>query len=139
MFYIANVQAVSYRELRDQIPGAVVVKGQAAIIQDVFGFYMKATELAVAGEELAFIYWADQVWADKEQGSGEGVLAGEEVYYNVGSGLVTANPVGVIGVDYYFCGIAKRNADANDEQVLIEFIGDEYNHGDRVNGHANGA
>ena len=139
MFYLANVQPVSYRELWDIIPGTTVVKGQAAIVQDVFGFYFKATELLVAGEEIALVYWADQVWADKEQGSGEDISAGEEVYYNVGTGLVTANPVGNIGVDYYFCGIAKRDAAADDEQVIIEFIGDEYNHGDRDNGHANGA
>jgi len=138
MFYLANCQAVSYRELWDIIPAGVVVKGQAALIQDVFAFYLKATEAAVAGEEITSIYWADQVWADKEQGSGEAILAGQEVYYNistpeVGLGLVTANPVGVIGTDYYFCGIAKRNAGATDEQVLIEFIGDEYNHADRDN------
>lgn len=139
MFYLANDQPVSYRELWDVIPGTVVVKGAAVIVQDVFGFYFKATELTVAGEEIAFVYWADQVWADKEQGSGEDISAGMEVYYNVGTGLVTASPTGNIGVDYYFCGIAKRDAAASDEQVLIEFIGDEYNHGDRDDGHANGA
>lgn len=142
MFKLANVQAVSYRELFDITPATVVVKGQAAIVQDVFGFYLKATELTVAGEEICFIYWADQVWADKEVGSGQEIYAGQEVYYNVdnaGTGNVTANPVGNIGVDYYFCGIAKRDALANDTQVLIEFIGDEYNHGDRDDGHANGA
>jgi len=144
MFYLANCQAVSHRELWDIIPAAVVVKGQAALVQDVFGFYFKATELAVAGEEIAHVYWADQVWADKEQGSGEAILAGQEVYYNlstpeVGLGLVTANPVGTIGTEYYFCGIAKRNAAATDTRVLIEFIGDEYNHGDRDDGHADGA
>ena len=138
MFYLANCQAVSYRELWDQTPAGVVVKGQAALVQDVFGFFLKATELLVAGEELCFIYWADQVWADKEVGSGEAILAGQEVYYNlsvpeVGLGLVTANPAGVIGTNYYFCGIAKRDALAEDERVLIEFIGDEYNHADRDN------
>ena len=136
MFYLANDQAVSYRELWDITPGTVVVRGQAAVVQDVFGFYFKATESTVAGEEIAFVYWADQVWADKEQGSGEEIYAGQEVYYNVngaGTGLVTANPQGVIGTDYYFCGIAKRDAGASDEQVLIEFIGDEYNHADRDN------
>ncbi len=142
MFKLANDQPVSYRELWDIIPNALVVKGQAAIVQDVFGFYFKATELTVVGEEIAFVYWADQVWADKEVGSGQEISAGQEVYYNVnnaGTGNVTANPVGNIGVDYYFCGIAKRDAAANDDQVLIEFIGDEYNHGDRDDGHANGA
>lgn len=133
MFYLANDQATSYRELWDTIPATVVVKGQAVIVQDVFGFYLKATELTVAGEEICFIYWADQVWADKEVGSGEEIHAGEEVYYNVTSGLVTANPTGTIGVDYYFCGIAKRDATLSDTQVIIEFIGDEYNHADRDN------
>ena len=133
MFYLAQAQPVSYRELWDIIPAAVVVKGQAAIVQDVFGFYLKNTEATTAGEEICFIYWADQVWADKETGSGEEIYSGQEVYYNVGTGLVTANPVGTIGTDYYFCGIAKRNAAADDDQVLIEFIGDEYNHADRDN------
>ena len=133
MFYLANVQSVSYRELCDVIPNTVVVKGQAAIIQDVFGFYFKGTEATVAGEEFAFVYWADQVWTDKEVGSGEEILAGQKVYYNVASGLVTATPAGTIGTNYYFCGIAKRDADASDDQVLIEFIGDEYNHADRDN------
>jgi hypothetical protein len=133
MFYLANDQPVSYRELWDVIPAAVVVRGAAAIVQDVFGFYFKATEATSAGEEIAFVYWADQVWADKEVGSGEQILAGMEVYYNVASGLITANPTGTIGTDYYFCGIAKRDAAADDTRALIEFIGDEYNHADRDN------
>jgi len=133
MFYQAQSQSVSYRELFDIIPATIVVKGQAAIVQDVFGYYFKGTEATIAGEEITFVYWCDQVWAHKEIGSGEAILAGQEVYYNIGSGLVTANPTGTIGTDYYFCGIAKRNADANDDQVLIEFIGDEYNHADRDN------
>lgn len=133
MFYQAQSQAMSYREIWDAIPATVVVKGQPAIIQDLFGFYLKGTELTISGEEICFIYWSDQVWADKEVGSGEGILAGQEVYYNVGSGLVTASPTGTIGTDYYFCGIAKRNAEANDDQVIMEFIGDEWNHADRDN------
>jgi hypothetical protein len=133
MFKLANVQAVSYRELWDIIPAAVVVKGQAAIVQDMFGFYFKGTESTTAGEEITFVYWADMVWADKEVGSGQEIYAGQEVYYNVSSGLVTASPTGTIGTDYYFCGIAKRDALANDDQVIIEFIGDEWNHADRDN------
>lgn len=133
MFKLADDQAQAYRELWDIIPNAVVVKGQAAIVQDMFGFYLKGTELTTPGEEICFIYRAGQVWADKEIGSGEGILAGQEVYWNVTSTLVTANPTGTIGTDYYFCGIAKRNALVNEDQVLIEFIGDEWNHADRDN------
>jgi hypothetical protein len=130
MFYQAQAQAVSYRELCDIIPNATVVKGQAAIVQDVFGYYFKATELTTAGEEIAFVYWCDMVWADKEVGSGEEIYSGQRVYYNTGSGLVTANPTGTIGTDYYYCGIAKRDALANADQVLIEFIGDQWDHAD---------
>lgn len=134
MFKLANCQAVSYRELCDIIPATVVVKGQPGpIIQDMFGFYFKGTELAVAGEEIAFVYWADMVWADKEIGSGEGILAGQEVYFNVVSGLVTAAPTGTIGTDYYYCGVAKRDALANAEQVLIEFDGRNWNSADKDN------
>lgn len=133
MFYLANNQAVSYRELWDTIPATVVSKGQAAIVADMFGFYFKATEASVPGEEICFIYRADQVWADKEVGSGEGIIRGQEVYYNVSTGLVTANPTGTIGTDYYFCGIAKRTVEINDARVLINFIGDEWNSADRDN------
>lgn len=136
MFYLANDQAVSYREIWDVTPGAVVVRGQAAIVQDVFGFYFKGTEAVTAGEEIAFVYWADQVWVDKEVGTGQAITAGQEVYYNVtgdGLGRITANPTGTIGTDYYFCGIAKRDAAANDSRAIIEFIGDEYDHADRDN------
>lgn len=133
MFYQAQSQAVSYREIWDAIPSTVIAKGQPAIIQDLFGYYLKGTELATPGEEICFIYWSDQTWADKEIGSGEGIYAGQEVYYNVASGLVTASPTGTIGTDYYFCGIAKRDALEGADQVLIEFIGDEWNHADRAN------
>jgi hypothetical protein len=132
-FYLKNAQAVSYRELWDITPAATVTKGQAAIVQDVFGFYFKGTELSTPGEEITFVYWADQVEADKEVGSGEEIYAGQEVYWNVTSGLVTATPAGTIGTDYYFCGIAKRTGAANDTSVIMEFIGDEYNHADRDN------
>lgn len=133
MFYLANDQACSYRELWDVIPATTVVKGQAARVADMFGFYLKATEASVAGEEICYIYWADQVWACKEVGSGEGIIRGQEVYYNVSTSLVTANPTGTIGTDYYFCGIAKRTVGISDARVLIEFIGDEWNHADRDN------
>jgi hypothetical protein len=45
---------------------------------------------------------------------------------------VTANPVGVIGVDYYYCGVCKKDAEASDETVLIDFDGTQYNYADNA-------
>ena len=127
-FYLADSQDSGYREI-EATPSAARTKGQAEVIQDVFGFYI--TPLA-ANQEGAFSYWARQVRADKATGSGESFTAGDFVYYVVATGLVTPSPTGTIGTDYYFCGVAKRDAGETDDTVLMHFWGDEYNHADRA-------
>lgn len=130
-FILKDDQAQSYDELLHQAPDAAEAKGYAQVIQDVFCFNMTA---AVVGTDVTRIYYATQVEADKLTGTGEEFLAGDFVYATSGSNFqsVTANPAGTIGVDYYFCGIAKKDANAENETVLIKFIGDEYNHADRA-------
>lgn len=131
-FYCVDDQAQAYEELWDEVPGAVRAKGFAYVVNDVFGFLLKAA-LTVT-EEVCFIHANKQVRADKLTGTGEAILHGQKVYATLGSNFqsVTANPTGTIGTDYYFVGIAKKDAGADEETVLIKFWGDEYNHADRA-------
>lgn len=130
-FYLADAQVSSYDALRNHINLTARAKGYAEVIQDTFCFQMRG--FAANAEDTPVIR-ADEVWADKLTGSGEEILAGDFVYATLGSLFqsVTANPAGVIGTDYYFCGIALDNADADDDLVLIKFWGDEYDHADRA-------
>jgi len=130
-FILKDSQLAGYEELWDVIPGAVRSKGFAYVKQDVFGFLMTASGSTT--DEVTFIWKARQVEADKLTGTGEGILAGDFVYATVGSSfqIVTANPSGTIGTHYYFCGVAKKDASASDNKVLISFWGDEYNDTDK--------
>ena len=87
-----------------------------------------------AGDEVTFIYEATQVRAGKTTGTDGAILAGQRVYATLASNfqLVTANPVGTIGTDFYFVGWAKKDALAQDSDVLIRFWGHEYDHADRA-------
>lgn len=114
---------VIYDELFNEEVAAARVKGQVEVIQDVFGFWF--TDVA-AGAEGTFIYRMRQVVADKAQGTGEAILAGDRVYYIVATGLVSATAVGVAGTDSYFCGWAKRDATAAQAQVWMNFDGTRY-------------
>ena len=120
MFYWRD--DVIYDELWDTTPTTAVLKGTPQVVQDVFGFWLKDRE--TVGEEITFVYRCRQVLADKITGTGETILAGDRVYAVVNQNFfVTANPTGVAGTDYYFCGWAKENANADDESVLINFDG----------------
>ena len=119
-----------YDELLEIYPVAPVTKGQGVVVQDVFGFYIKSltqAEIDASRNEVAFIYRMRQVEAPKITGTGEDIQSGERVYWVVASGAVTANPTGTFGVDYYFCGWAKRDAAANETTVLINFDGTRWN------------
>jgi hypothetical protein len=131
-FYCADNQAQAYQELWDEVPGAVRAKGFAYVVNDVFGFLMTAALTVL--DEVTFIYRNKQVRADKLTGTGEAISHGQKVYATLGSNFqsVTANPTGTIGTDYYFVGIAKKDAGANEATVLIDFWGDEYDHADRA-------
>jgi hypothetical protein len=94
------------------------------VVQDVFGFYLVG---GASGDDVAFIYRMRQVEADKKTGTGEDINAGEKLYYYPGDDEVSPNPVGNAGVDYYFCGWAKKAADADDAKVLMNFDGTRYN------------
>ena len=115
---------VIYDELWDVIPATAVVTGQAAVIQDVFGFYIKRRE--AVGEEICFIYRCRQVLADKLTGTSQAILAGDRLYYIVAQAAVSPTPVGVAGTNYYFCGWAKEDAAADVETVLMNFDGTRY-------------
>ena len=124
MFYPRDHQI--YDESYDIIPAAAVLKGQPAQLRDIFGFWLTATAVAAGAAlvEQTFVYRMRQVLADKLTGSGENILAGDRVYTVVAQNFfITANPVGVAGVDYYFCGWAKFDADEDDDEVIINFDG----------------
>jgi hypothetical protein len=118
---------VIYDELWNVEPAAAISAGDAAVVQDVFGFYIKDRESA--GEEVCFVYRCRQVEADKAIGTGNDILAGDRLYYVVATGLVQPTPPagGVFGVDYYFCGWAKKDAPASYTTVLMNFDGTRYN------------
>lgn len=132
MYYLADVQAQAYNESWDVIPGAVRVKGYGYVHNDVFGFLLKAS-LSIT-EEVAYVRKAAQVRVDKTTGTGNDIQANEKVFATLASNFqtVTANPTGTIGTDYYFVGVAKKDASESDTTVLIDFWGDEYNHADRA-------
>jgi hypothetical protein len=127
MFYPRDHQI--YDESFDMIPAAAVLKGQPEQRQDIFGFWLVDT-VQLAGEDIVeqtFVYRMRQVLADKLTGSGEEIVAGDRVYAVVAQAhAITANPAGTAGVDYYFCGWAKFDADAADTQVIINFDGTRY-------------
>jgi len=114
---------VIYDELWDVVPVAAVVKGQAAVVQDVFGFYLVAAALGV---EVCFAYIMRQVEADKRVGTGEDILAGDRLYYIPAEDVVTPTAGTTPGVNSYFCGIAKKDASAAETKVLMNFNGTMY-------------
>jgi predicted RecA/RadA family phage recombinase len=119
-----------YDELLDITPAAAVAQGDAVVIQDVFGFYLvdvTTEDIANARNEVAFVYRMRQVEVAKMTGTGEAIQSGDKIYYQISGAAVTANPVGVAGTDYYFCGWAKKNASASASVVLINFDGTRYN------------
>ena len=123
MFYPRDHQI--YDECFDIIPVAWVQNGTPAQLADIFGFWLTDTEV-FSGPliEQTFVYRMRQVLTDKIVGSGEAINAGDKVYAVVAQNFaVTANPTGVAGVDYYFCGWAKFNADEDDADVIINFDG----------------
>lgn len=96
----------------------------AAIVQDVFGFYLVG---GVSGDEVAFVYRMRQVEADKRTGTGEEIFAGDKLYYYPSTDDVSPVATGTAGTDYYFCGWAKKDADADAVKVLMNFDGTRYN------------
>jgi hypothetical protein len=127
MFYPRDHQI--YDESYDTIPAAAVLKGQPEQRANVFGFWLTDT-VQLAGEDIVpqtFVYRMRQVLTDKLTGSGEEITALQRVYAVVAQDFaITANPAGTAGVDYYFCGWAKFDADAADTQVIINFDGTRY-------------
>lgn len=118
---------VIYDELLEKYPTTAVVKGQPQLVQNCFGFWLKNRE--VSDENVVFIYRCRQVRADKLIGTGEAIISGDRLYAVVNQAhFVTPNqPAGVAGVDYYFCGWAKRDAGASATEVIMNFDGTRYN------------
>jgi hypothetical protein len=130
-FILRDNQVQSYHECWDITLAAARTKGFGEVIEDVFGFYMTAGAI---GDTVTFIYEATQVRAGKLTGTGEAINSGQRVYATLASNfqLVTASPTGTIGTDFYFVGWCKRDAAADDDDVLIRFWGHEYDHADRA-------
>lgn len=116
---------IIYDELWDVIPGnTTTVKGDAAVVQNVFGFYYKDSESNT--EKVNFIYRMRQVLANKATGTGESFSAGDRVFYIVANNNVSPTPVGTPGTDSYFCGWAKKDASTSATTVLMNFDGTRY-------------
>ena len=116
-----------YDELRDVVPTANVVKGEAAVVNDVFGFYMNDWNTTDTDlDYVVFVYKMRQVLADKAVGTGEDIQAGERVYYYPATDTISANAVGTAGTDYYYCGTAKEDAAAAATTIIIRFDGTRY-------------
>ena len=130
MAFIQKDNAI-FDELREVEVAAAVTKGQATVIQNVFGFYhndVTVDDITDDRNEVTFIYRCRQVQADKLTGTGEAILKGDRVYATLASSFqsITANPTGTAGTDYYFCGWAKKDGAAGDSTVLINFDGTRY-------------
>lgn len=115
---------IVYDELWNVAPVIAVLAGDPAVVQDVFGFFIKDRE--AVGEEICFVYRCRQVEAAKVTGSGGAILAGDRLYFIVALNAVAPDPVGTAGVDSYFCGIAKKDAGASETTVLMAFDGTMY-------------
>ena len=117
---------VIYDELWDVTVGAAITisKGDAAVRQDVFGFYIKNQE--AASEEMTLVYRCRQVEADKRTGTGEAIISGDRLYYYPATTNVSPTATGTAGTDYYFCGWAKKSATASATTVLMNFDGTRY-------------
>jgi len=122
MFYPKD--NVIYDELREVAIAAAVEKGEAALHNNVFGFYF--TDETDLTKVLAFVYRMRQVLADKGTGTANVINEGDRLYYVVATDVVSPTVVGTIGVDSYFCGWAKKAAGANDTTVLMNFDGTRY-------------
>lgn len=112
-----------YDELRQVLTAVAVEKGDGAISQDVFGFWF--TDLA-ANHTGVLVYRCRQVSAAKRTGTGEGITAGDRLYYIPAEDVVTPNAGANPGVDSYFCGWAKEDADETADTVLMNFDGTRY-------------
>lgn len=116
---------VIYDELRDVTPtsGLAVEKGDVDVQQDCAGFWVCDLAAGVSG---TFIYRCRQVRALKKIGTGQAILAGDRLYYDVSDGHVSPTPTGVAGTDSYFVGWAKEDAGADVLDVLMNFDGTRY-------------
>jgi hypothetical protein len=113
---------IDYQHVWDAVPGDItIVKGDPAIKQDVFGFWLKDCETIT--EEVCFIWKMRQVEAEKIVGTGEAILSGDHLYYIVAQKKVSPTISGTFGVDSYYCGTALRDAAASDTVVLMDFDG----------------
>ena len=113
---------IDYQHVWDATPADLtIVKGDPAVKQDVFGFYLKDCE--ALAEEVCFIWKMRQVLAAKATGTGEAIISGDHLYYYPTLEYVRPTGVGTFGVDYYYCGTALRDATASETTVLMDFDG----------------
>jgi predicted RecA/RadA family phage recombinase len=115
---------VDYKPILDVTPGSDVTKGEAAVVQDSFGFYFKDAD---SGDEVTFVIECRQVLATKKTGTGEEISSGEKLYYIVADDAVTSNDPGSgYGTTCYYCGTAIEDASASATTVLMDFDGTRY-------------
>jgi hypothetical protein len=132
-FILQDDQAQSYSELWSYTPAGTEKKGDIVQRQDVVAFCLTAgtsTLDSTVFSEIALIYQAQQVRANKETGTGYAFISGDKVYYIVADAKVSPTHTGTIGVDYYYVGTCKKNASTADTTVLIKFDGTQWNNSD---------
>lgn len=121
---------VVYDEFFDASPIAGVKKGDWVVKQDTFGFYFRDALRnnwdATTVEQVVAVARCRQVYAQKAVGSAEVIKSGDRLYFYPATALVSPVATGTYGVDYYFCGWAKRDAGASDLTVWMNFDGTMY-------------
>ena len=132
MFRWKDDRSEVYDDLFDVEPGVTALNGYGMRRQEVFGFVIKDNESAT--EDMALLYNCKQVEADKRVGTGEAIVSGDRLYaYPKTAGIAFTTPqdwevspvaTGTVDTDFVFCGIAKFNAGANAEKVILNFIGE---------------
>lgn|SRR5512136_917071 len=115
---------IDYQHVWDAVPADLtIVKGDPAIKQDVFGFYLKDVESIT--EEVCFIFKMRQVLAAKVTGTGTEIKSGDKLYYIPAQKAVSPTALNP-GVTSYYCGTALEDAGVLDTTVLMDFDGRRY-------------
>lgn len=97
-------------------PSGGVTAGQMDLIEDTVGVYAQTAD---AGEDVAFIYEAEKILVPKSTTTGAGEFtAGDKVYFDH-----TDEEVNNDSGSNYLCGIAVKDADVDDTEVLIDLHG----------------
>ena len=94
-------------------------EGDMEQIQDTVGMFMQDAD---DEEQVAFLYHAEKLLAPKVAGTGLSVSQGQKLYFDTVNAALTPTAGA-----YEWCAIALEDADADDEEVLVDLKGDKSN------------